>query len=262
MEALISQLIPTVDKALAAALCGEELDRALIDAADGLVVERIHYHGVAGLLVGPGDRPSPIQAAVRNESIARAMWELRHRQQLAPILEDLHQLKVPALLLKGTAIAYGLYEEPATRIRGDTDLWIEACQLCETRKVLAQRGFVKVEDPDAVAGLQLEEAWRFQARDGIEHLIDLHWSAVNSAALRNLLDFRSCWDRRRALPRLAIGAFSLGHCDALLHAAVHRQMHVTSPYLVDGSTFYGGDRLIWIKDLDLLARALQDSGLE
>jgi hypothetical protein len=43
---------------------------------------------------------------------------------------------------------------------------------------------------------------------------------------------------------------------ALVHACMHRAVHHTSPYLVDGVTYYGGDRLIWANDIHLLARAL------
>ena len=45
----------------------------------------------------------------------------------------------------------------------------------------------------------------------------------------------------------------------LIHTCVHRAMHLTSPYSVDGVTYYGGDRLIWAKDIDLLAGALSDA---
>jgi hypothetical protein len=33
-------------------------------------------------------------------------------------------------------------------------------------------------------------------------------------------------------------------------------LHVTSPYMVGGTIYYGGDRLIWLHDIHLLANAL------
>ena len=46
---------------------------------------------------------------------------------------------------------------------------------------------------------------------------------------------------------------------SMLHSCIHRAMHLTSPYLAGGVTYYGGDRLIWARDIDLLANALSDA---
>jgi hypothetical protein len=213
------------------------------------------------MLVGFDGWPAAVETAIRKEAVARAMWELRHRQAMGRLLAALADAGVRALLLKGTAFAYRHYDEPATRTRGDTDLWVAQSRLGLARQVLAAEGFVRDEDPDAVAGLQLEEGWALRDGAGIEHVVDLHWSAVNSAALRRLFDFDSCWERRQPLPRLGPGAFALSDGDALLHSAVHRRMHVASPYLVDARLFYGGDRLIWALDIDRLVRSLGDQGL-
>jgi hypothetical protein len=35
-------------------------------------------------------------------------------------------------------------------------------------------------------------------------------------------------------------------------------MHLAAPYVVDGRAYYGADRLIWARDIDLLARSLGD----
>jgi hypothetical protein len=251
-----------VDLALAAAHRGELTHwPSGDDGLSALLLERIHYHGLAGMLVGVEGWPAPVETAIRKEAVARAMWELRHRQTIARLLKALADADVPALLLKGTAFAYRLYDEPATRTRGDTDLWVTESRLDLARQVLAAEGFLRDEDPDAVAGLQLEEGLVLRDDAGIEHVVDLHWSAVNSAALRRLFEFDSCWERRQPLPRLGPGAFALSDRDALLHSAVHRRMHVASPYLVDGRLFYGGDRLIWALDIDRLVQSLGDQGL-
>lgn len=250
-----------IDLALASALRGEQPRWPAGDEGlEHLLLERLHYHGLAGLLVDEG-WPAFMEAAIRQEAVARAMWELRHRQAMAGMLGALDEAGVPALLLKGTAYAYRLYEEPATRTRGDTDLWVPEEQLGSARKILVERGFQREEDPGAVAGLQLEEGWVLRELNGLEHVVDLHWSAVNSAALRHVFDFKHCWEERQPLTRLGPGAYALSDADALLHSAVHRRMHVTSPYLVDGRLFYGGDRLIWAMDVHRLLRAMSDADI-
>jgi hypothetical protein len=228
----------------------------------GKVLERIHYHGVAGLLADMRGWPALVESSIRHEALGRAMWELRHRQLLAPLLDQLAEKGLRALLLKGTALAYAVYDEPAHRTRGDSDLWVHQADLESVRLVLEAAGFKRDEAGGQVDAMQLEEGWICQAGDGSSHVVDLHWSAINSAALRSLFDFDHCWERRSALPRLSPGAAGLGLADALLHTAVHRQMHVASPYIVDGATYYGGDRLIWAKDVALLVEALGPAGLK
>lgn len=225
-------------------------------------VDRIHYHGLAGLLAELKGWSAPVEAAIRAEALGRAMWELRHRQLLAPLLDQLADKGLRALLLKGTRLAYTLYDEPAHRTRGDSDLWVDEGSLTAVRKVLQETGFERDGPASQVDALQLEEGWTRFADDGTAHAGDLHWSAVNSVALRGLFDFDGCWSRRSSLPRLSRGAAGLGLEDSLLHAAVHRQMHVASPYMVDGVTHYGGDRLIWAKDIALLTGALGNAGIE
>jgi hypothetical protein len=44
----------------------------------------------------------------------------------------------------------------------------------------------------------------------------------------------------------------------LIHACVHRQLHVAAPYFVEDRTYFGGDRLIWLRDIFLLANSLSD----
>ena len=222
---------------------------------------RAHYHGVSGLLVGLPGWPAKFASAIRTEALGRAMWEMRHRQLLAQVLGALADNELRALLIKGTAFAYDLYDEPAHRIRGDSDLWVCDADLGCVRQVLQELGFRIAGTSEQVSTQPLQEVWLGQTPDGSEHVIDLHWSAVNSAALQGLFSFDECWARRQPLPRLARGAWCLDHPDALLHSAVHREMHAVSPYIVGNTTHYGGDRLVWIWDIHQLTLALGNGGL-
>ena len=120
------------------------------------LLDRLHYHGLAGLLVHAG-WPASIGAAIEREAVARAMWELRHRQVMARLLGALDKAKVPALLLKGTAYAYRLYDEPAF-LRGQTKRSLE---LSPIRIVRAPDGTM---NRAAMSGAQLAKDRR-EARD-------------------------------------------------------------------------------------------------
>ena len=75
----------------------------------------------------------------------------------------------------------------------------------------------------------------------------------------DVLSFAECAANPMALPRLAPEARSMDRVLTLIHTCVHRLMHVTAPYFVDGVTYYGGDRLIWANDIHLLAGALSEA---
>lgn len=226
------------------------------------VFNRIAYHGVTGLIPLEACKasgwPDSLVDQVRHTAIAHAMWELSHKALIARLLTEFAQAGIQAVVLKGTALAYDLYEAPATRIRGDTDLLVSRTELNQARKVLAQVGFSRPDEASPASDdYRLQEIWSL--REGsFDHDLDLHWQAINSVALEDTLDFAACTTHLVPLPRLCDTAMGMSRMMALLLACAHRASHLTTPYFVDGVRYYGGNRLIWLKDIDLLARALTD----
>ena len=224
-------------------------------------VERIAYHGIAGLISDQAGRlddwPGVVLTAVRDQAIALAMWELRHKQVLGELLAALARAKIVALLLKGTALAYDLYPSPSARARGDSDILIAPADLDAARSILARLGYRRHLLDEAIADdLALQEVWSLTCGAGTQHHIDLHWQLLNAPALREVLAFATCAADPHRLPRLGPDALAMNRVLTLLHSCIHRALHLTSPYFVDGGTYYGGDRLIWAKDIDLLTKAL------
>ena len=254
---------PEIDRVLATALRQEEVAWPAhwqFDPVGTDVMRRIAYHGISGLL---SDRlkalrawPFEVLAQIRRLSLGQAMWETRHRSVLTQLVGGLAEAGVRSLFLKGTGLAYGLYQSPAARPRGDSDLLVARNQLFEARRVLSDRGFVA--DPN-VAGfsddLRLQEIWRLDHPDGSRHDIDLHWQVMNSFALSQTIGVETCFASAIALPRLAPQAMTVDHVTMLIHTALHKATHMVSPYFSDGQAYYGGDRLIWSYDIHLLAEA-------
>ena len=122
-EATVNQYQAAIDKTLAAALRGEAPPWPG-DAPIAMGLERVLYHGIAGLIVEAGPSlpswPSTLLDDVREQAIAQAMWEMRHKVILAELLAEFRKAGITALLLKGTALAYDLYPSPAMRSRGDS----------------------------------------------------------------------------------------------------------------------------------------------
>lgn len=230
---------------------------------DQAVIDRIAYHGIAGLLNEQlrelREWPRPVTDYLREQAIALAMWELRHKALLGDLLGGLANAGVRALLLKGTALAYDLYPLPATRARGDSDVLVATSDLPATRSVLKSLGYRLQPLEEGIADdLALQEVWSLRCAAGTSHHIDLHWQLINAPALAGLLDFATCVTDPLALPRLGPTAQAMNRPLTLLHSCIHRAMHLTSPYIVDGTTYYGGDRLIWARDIDLLAGSLSE----
>ena len=250
-----------IDALLAAVMRGEAVEwPARLDPALG--VERILYHGIAGLIVEQGravaNWPAALIDPVRAQAIAQAMWEIRHKARLAALLAAFAEAGMTALLLKGSALAYDLYAAPAARARGDSDVLVAAADLAWARRILGQLGFARDSKLAVADDLALQEVW--SAPDDTNwHHIDLHWQLLNAPALAGVLPFDRCADGAMALPRLGPGAMGMGHVATLLHTCIHRAMHITAPYFVDGGTYYGGDRLIWANDIHSLAASLSEA---
>ncbi|WP_118857370.1 nucleotidyltransferase family protein [Sphingomonas mesophila] len=248
----------SIDALLAAALRGEapawpsELNGP---AGIDRFVARTRYHGVAALtLPFSGEWPNEVRARLRRHCLTQAAWELRHRLLLERILKALSERGVESLFLKGTALAYSVYSEPATRERADSDLLIRPRDLAAAQAALRDAGGRAPEGSD---GASLQESWQF-AVAGVDHVLDLHWSAFNSEFLAPILAVESCLDRARRLDRLNPHARMLGPAEFLLHVGIHRNMHRTAPYFSGGKAEFGADRLVWAVDIKLLAGSFGD----
>lgn len=216
------------------------------------------YHGVTALLSEKCrlEWRKTIRESLRQEAVAQAMWELRHRHVLAELLERMSHFAVTPILFKGTALAYDLYSSPVWRTRGDTDLLVDHGSLERCRQVLADYGFRR---DFAIPGefVSSEENWSV---DG--HAIDLHRKINNSALLAQLFSFEELRAASQPLPKLSPHAVRAGDVHALLIACMHRATHRNAPYYVDGTAHYGGDRLIWLLDIHLLTKRFSETQWE
>lgn len=246
-----------IDDVLAAALRGERApwpstgqDADLIDS----VKTRILFHAITGLLHEQGSRlegwPTSMREWLRNHSIGRFIWEHNHKALLGELLDRLHQAGIVARVLKGTAIAYTHYAEPALRVRGDTDLLIHEADLAQTRNVFAAMGFKRMFPTHGVFGdLHFQELLQYVDQHGQSHEIDLHWEVSNSRALRPVLDVEQFMAETVPLPRLSPRAVTVSLETRLLHGFVNRAMH--GPFYLASQSSYFPQRLIWAHDYRL-----------
>lgn len=230
-----------------------------------MVPDRSFHHGVAALVAASATAMEKLSGAGRaeidDEALGEAMWDLRHRQVLVPLIDAFADAGVPAVLLKGTALAYSFYASPALRQRGDTDILVPP-ELAETaRKIIATNGFLRSVDSTLGPGTETnrQESWIKTVGDGTEHAIDLHWGVMHAWSLAGLLDTSAVIERSVPLPNLCSAARRICTVDALYHACLHRGVHIKNPYYVGDEEITGGDRLIWIYDVHLLVPHLSEA---
>ncbi len=238
---------------LAAAIRGERPDwpAAPVGAVDGMLAVA-EDEGVSALLVNamraPGATwplPNEFKDALAAAVHQQLMVDLLGRNELISVMRVLAAAGIPALLLKGAALAYRVYPAPFLRPRGDTDLLLpdtEAVECC--KPVLAALDYVDSQVPTTTT-MAYELVFRRESENGQIHWIDAHWALSNSAMYAGRFSFDELRAEAVALPALGANARGLGNVHALLHACMHRVCNL--PLGI-------GDRLIWLYDMDLLAR--------
>lgn len=226
--------------------------------------QHANLHGIGSLLhsrVRARNWPAQVTERLKNQAVTRAMWELRHQQVLTETLALLDSQRIHPVLIKGTALAYSLYDDPVLRTRGDTDLIIPIEAKSKADIALMSLGF---ERDACVTGrhISYQCSYTLATVDGGSHTLDLHWKINNSEVLSRLFTYEELRQQARPLAALCPHAQGASPVHALLLACMHRSTHKQNPYYVDGVAHYEGNRAIWLYDIHLLADRLtpQDWG--
>lgn len=227
------------------------------DTDNPQITERIKFHGIALLLANRpatfADWPKDPVAAVREEARMQAIWEVSHQRALVPLIAALDAARIRPAFIKGTALAYSAYADPAVRRRGDTDILFSGVSKPAVRSVLETCGFV----PSGERG-PTQEPWSFAARGGFRHEVDIHWRISGALAIAEALERLRPESRIVALPRLSPLAYGLGAVDNLILTCVNRAAHDAFGYYVENARPADGDRLIWALDIHLVTTNFTD----
>ncbi len=227
------RLIEPVRKALA----GEPTEwPATLDAGE---IDALDRHGMAQLVYGWSRSES-----LRSRAIRAAAWEALHLESLRDLLRTLSTAGVVPLILKGTALAYQLFERPELRARGDTDLLVPEMKVPLVRTALVGLGYIEAITSGDEHGLR-QATWYRTDAFGCEHNFDVHWSVANPAAFSNLIRYDEALPASVEIAAISEHARGLDRPRALLLACVHRVAH-----------HHDSDRMIWLVDVELLARRM------
>ncbi len=200
-------------------------------------LEALVEQGVIPLVYRTTHLPTLRDAAIRAAGV-----ELRRVADLREVLAALAARGIDVLILKGSALAYEIYDAPELRPRGDTDLLIARESLEAARAAFASLGFTETPGSGDEHGVRQAIFTRGP------HLYDVHWAIANTPVFADVLPFGELRRRAVALPRISEHARGLSHIDALLLACIHRVAH-----------HHDSDRLIWLVDIALLRDRMTDA---
>lgn len=220
------------------------------DALTTDLLERIEFHGIASLLIDRKDAlvgwPGRLTDDIRQIARWRAVRDTLARKCVGQLVDRLADEGIPCLLLKGDAVAYGFYDNPALRPRGDSDLLIAPENLEAVRAILLQLGWVRT---PAVGILPAQEDWVFQPGSAAPHALDLHWHLTSRPTLSRALPVAFLWSHCQPLPRFSRCAQAPGPIALLLHGALNQALHEHRGYHgMEGPRLIAGRRLIWSCD--------------
>lgn len=214
-----------------------------IAQAEGVI--GLLYTAVTNALEANADL-SGLHKALSKRIQAEAACDLLRNANARQALDILDVGGLRSLVLKGAALAHGLYSATWQRVGCDVDVLVSdlgAAEVAVSR--LQERGFALPTSvrPTRVAGYEV--ALERQAVHGFA--IDLHWRLTNHESTARALEFGELWAASIALPSLHPTARGLGAVHALVHALLHRI-----------ANYPGGthDRLIWLYDIHLLIQSL------
>ena len=190
------------------------------------------------------DWPPGICEELTREARAGAVREALRRREVVAVLDALAARDVYPILLKGTPLAYTVYEDASLRARSDTDLLVPQARTDAVRRVMTGLGYTATNYSD---GDLLFRQFEFAREDafGVAHAFDFHWKISTESAFADLLSYDELAGEAVPVPALGPRARAAGAVHALLLACVHPVMHHRNV-----------ERLLWLQDVRLLVSRL------
>jgi hypothetical protein len=190
------------------------------------------------------DWPAGLVAALADIARLRVGEELLHGAETRAVVDALTGAGLSPILIKGTPLAYTMYDAPQLRPREDTDVLIAPAEVDAARRVLVSLGYSAT---PSCHGLFSQFEMQKVDRYGVCHVFDVHWKISTQPVFEGVLTHGELLPRTVRVPALGASAVTPRAIDALLLACVHPVMH-----------HRGEQRALWLYDIDLLAGSLSE----
>ena len=189
---------------------------------------------------------SDLLDGLRRSFITSVAVHLNLEDTLLQILDHFERQKISCLVLKGMALAYLVYPDPATRTMGDIDFLIRPQEIRRAAETLASLGYHPLSQYQAYE----EELIRFGGElafvKPVGPMVELHWELEQYERLKGLIriDEEALWQRAISYSVNGIQARTPSPEDQLLTLSIHLGM----VHRMKG--------LKWLLDIDRLIRTL------
>ncbi len=194
--------------------------------------------------------PETITNQMRAAFLESRVCCMHMERQLGEILDTFQKEGIRSLVLRGPALAWSVYPDPAMRPSSDLDLLVLPEQMLQARATLERLHY-------KCLGKRFEFARDFFREEDFVHqtnprdnvVVDLHWLHWElHPFFTDSCDvgIEDLFHRASKVNSSALTFETLHPVDALIHAAIHLA-------LIHGRNM----RLLWIYDIALLARQLQ-----
>lgn len=239
---------------LARLLRDEPCQDAFLKDAETLA-ERAAAEGVDALLAARfrqrPEVPEPIRRRFADLEAAAVVLAALKDLELRRVLDHLHAAGIDVLVVKGAALAQTDYPAPHLRPRVDTDLLVRRHDLDRLQEALDAAGYrasVRASTGELVSH---QRAFERQDQRGMCHVLDVHWRLANPQVFAAALDEPALFETAVDVPGLGPWAKTPALPESLLLCTIHRLAH-----------HQDRERLIWLHDIDLLARRASSDAWE
>ena len=232
---------------------GAPIDQDLIDAT-GPLIERLplaaERHGIAmasAVALAHCDMPDVVRLQLAGRLRVGVTRQALLSLELSRLGAALDRASITWVAVKGPTVAERFYPRADLRSYVDLDLLVARAEYGDALAVLQKAGgsFVERDWDDVLHLFKGELNLKFPSMV----VADVHWSLLYDQVLRD--EFR--WDDRALLGRRQLAALGgglrvpvLDDIDCFVHLAVH-------------ACLAGGQRLCWMRDLQLVGAALAES---
>ena len=194
--------------------------------------------------------PETITDEMRQVFLFSVVRSLHMERQLQEIIEAFQEEGVRVLVLRGPALAFSLYEDPAMRPSGDLDLLVIPEQVIQARDILESLGYrCLARRFETARDFFREECFIHQESPGNTFPVDLHWVHWELHPFfkgSEKVDIQDLFHRAFKVETPTLTFETLHPVDYLIHSAIHLIMIHKNEM-----------RLSWIYDTALLAQHLQ-----
>lgn len=210
-----------------------------------LMLDLARSQGVSALLYaavrGQDLVPEEIEATLRADYFGNARRNLLLFKELEAVLQRLDEAGVEVILLKGVALAEGVYGNPAVRPMTDLDLLVREEDVGKALELLSALGY-ETHHPDLHPRdlLLHTNELMLQKTGTINTLIEVHWRIFWFEYYRDVLMVVNLFERSQTFNLGTTTALMLGPEDLILHLCGHLLHHYE-----DEEAF----PLIWLYDV-------------